>query len=297
MGLIKRGLLFLLSILFLIIAIILVIAVNINSLTHIEFYQDSFNKANFYNNLINQLSENQKENNYFIFSEDEVKTLVDGTLINLLDYLKGEKSSIDLKIQLNNSKIYESINKEIESLEDCQNGIGPTYNGELICRYADLNSTQFLDKLIKENKISISNESFDLVEILKMGPGSNGAIMIENIREIVSLFKSLLVLFAVIFALIIFFIYLLHKNSSKGFILNLGINLIIVGIILFCLSFYVENIVNKNSLSLDPLFSSVLIVGLSKILYGILIYSLTIFLVGLFFFITGIIKRKSISQS
>jgi len=223
------------------------------------------------------------------FPAGGVEALVNGLLENSLSYLRGDSKSLNLTVEVNSSEVNSIFLQGIESLPICRNE-SSLVSGEIpSCRPADINNTEFLNKVLEKNNLTgIGSQQVNLALVF--------GIKQKDLAGVRSYIKSYeyslygLIILALALSVLMFFISPSRTRWQGISFLISGIIVLVFGNAL--LSFALQSI--PSGIPQAALISSV-----SKEIAGALSarikgYSLTIGIIGIIAFAASFfIKKKN----
>ncbi len=216
MGFGKGLLLTILSFLIIIFLIISSIGAISYTLLYPKTYSTALEEAKVYEKI--EESFDKVEGGFFIKIPPEgSKALFEDLLNRLFSYIRSDSDTLNLKVQVDKEKLRGFFIDSIEKLSFCSPNQNP-FSENANCRPSDKTSDEFLNEILKQRNVTVLEGDYvDLGTVYGLEDGSDGLNKLKELRGVVSTYKIVLLGIAIALVLLIFFLYLLERNSKKHF--------------------------------------------------------------------------------
>lgn len=249
-----------------------------------QVYQQALEKSNVY-----QLLENQTLGNNLQFikgNQEELKSTINGLLINGLSYIRGETDSPNLTIEVDQKNLRSIFEPSIGNLSVCNYNQDPY--GDKPCKPQNMGNSQYLDGLIESKNITALKAT--KVDIASLLDKDNN---LSKLREAVKTYKTLILTLAILSLLMALFILLLKRKELRSGFRWLATPLLISSLLGLFLNFGKTFLVSTINLPSElSMFRGSIEVVLDSVFGRIFIYSLIILILGIILLVVSFFIEK-----
>ena len=253
MSVIKGVLLTLVSF-FLVVSLVLsTVLLTSGVLLHPDIYVNTL-EENDVSGALREVVNGSEEVEIVNISSDEINTVAESLIDNLLSYLRGDSDKLNLTINLNGSALKDVLAEQVEGLPVCLLGEQQNSNSESsICRPSDKSPREFLDEILENGNITIpEGQSVDLAEVY--GLESND---LEKARSYVGTYETVKYTFLFLVLLFSGIIFVISGNLRKGSMI-LGIDIFVAGVLALIASLIASSLINIPEIGFEFLVGIVL---------------------------------------
>ncbi|MEK6888821.1 MAG: hypothetical protein AABW80_01805 [Nanoarchaeota archaeon] len=276
---------FVLSVILFVVLTLGMIAGSLNVFLSAGVYQDAFEEANVYSFVEKQFIGNELGLN---FVKGGVKGAVDSTLEQVLDYINGDTNEIVLIIDGNEIKKF--FEQEVTKFPVCTEEESAYVGGEVKCRPASLNSSQFLEQVLVEENIKIvESQEVDLLEVFDKEKN------IDKLRNGVSYYKFGLWALPIIAVILVLLVFYISGESKRMALFFSGGALIFSGLIGIFGGSYFENFLLGKMNGLEGSISALVQSLLDSFVARLLVIGFMLGVIGILFYLAGFVaspKKK-----
>ncbi len=216
-----------------------------NTFLYPAIYQKVLEKNGVYGYVEN--STEQVPGGQFIeTSNGSMKPIVDGLLVNLLSYLRGDSKELNLNLSINGDELRAFFVKQTEDFPICAQGQNAYEGEEVICRPSNQTPNEFMEDVLKRKNMTLpQGGNVDLKEVYGLKDED-----LKRAKSFIWYYQMVLYGFVIFSLLLIGLIFLVTKDLKMGMRWT-GVNSAIVGMIIVIVSFSATNFIPTFNIDLQ----------------------------------------------
>jgi len=289
MNFLKRIGIFILSAISIFLLIILSLSFTLNYFLYPQIYLQTFEKAEVYKYINNNL-EKSIGVNFIKISSEEFKPIIESLLSNFLSFMRSDTEDLNLTINIDVKTLEGILSNSLQNLKPCSKS-QYSFDIENPCIPKGKSAEQFLNEFIENSNQSLfEKNTIDLAKIYNFEENSENRESLDKIREYLQYYQILNIVLIIIILILFLSIFLLQKLNVKKLLMTTGKIFIISSIFILIIIYLLSNI-NLNFLSEQlfiKLLNSIIVVLREKLI----LLASVMGIVGIILIISSLIIRN-----